>query len=602
MQKKPLIHKGWEGMQLMKSLKSGDLPVSTTLLDLREIGRCWDGYPKKVGDCVSPASSSGISNVLLALGMLFLFPYMAEGGVYVIKNRNSRNGSAFLLIVMLGALVLAGCVTSTESVSKKDEMGAVLEKTLTVAFTWSIGSLDPHGHQSWEIMSSGAGETLIHLNDQLEPEAWLAKMWKRESDTTWQFTLRDDVRFHNGKIMEADDVRKSLLRSIEKSYTARELLQIASIEVLSPRELKIVTEKPNQALIAHLADPSTMIVDTETIEDPDSYPALTGPFKFSQFKKDELLEVVRFEDYWGQKAQLSRMIMKYIADGNSRVMALQSGDVDVATDIPIDAIGLLKSNPNIEVLTAPSLRTHMVMFNLDSPLFKERLYREVVDMSIPREAIIDSIYGGEGTEAKGPFPEVLPFGNVQKGKEKQTVEQLMKQAGWEKQASGIWEKNGRPFEVNMLTFPQRPELTMMAEIIQSELRKEGIQITIRQVENIDEALVNDDWDLSMYSMLTAHTGDPQYFLNLFYRSGSHSNFSRYESPALEKMIDELNQTGDLAKRNELAVDIQDMITQDLPQAFIVHPHMIFAVRSGVKGFVPNPVEFYSNYAQVDVSW
>lgn len=242
----------------------------------------------------------------------------------------------------------------------------------------------------------------------------------------------------------------------------------------------------------------------------------------------------------------------------------------------------------------------MLMFNMNSPLFKELAYRKVVDISIPREAIVSSVMRGEGVEAQSPFPEVLSFGKVQKMKETQTVDELMEQNGWGKNTKGIWEKQGKPFEVKMLTFPQRPELSSMAEIIQNKLLKAGIQVNLRQVENIDEALANEDWDLSMYSMLTAHTGDPQYFLNIFYRSTSDSNISHYVSSSIDSMIDQLNETSDAVKRNGLAVEIQEQVNQDLPQSFIVHPKTVFAVRKGVKGFTPHPIEYYYNHAQVDV--
>lgn len=521
------------------------------------------------------------------------------------KSRNKRHASVTWMVACIFFLLLVGCAASTEQATEKGKKEASADtasnKTLTMAFAWSPATLDPHGSDSWEVIRSGAGETLVQLNEQLEPKPWLAKEWKQENETTWVFTLEENVRFHNGKKMDAESVKASLLRSIEKDQKVKDLLQVKSIEVLAPSQLKIVTEQPNAALAAHLADPSTIIVDTETIENKDSYPALTGAFKFKQFNKDESLVVERYEDYWGRKALLSKVTIKFISNGNTRLMALQSGDVDAATDIPVDSIELLKKDKNIEVLTAPSLRTHMLMFNMQSPLFKELAYRKVVDMSIPREAIVSSVMKGEGAEAKSPFAEVLPFGKVQKIKETQTIDQLMKQGGWEKNTKGIWEKQGKPFEVKMLTFPQRPELSVMAEIIQNELLQAGIQVNIRQVENIDEALANEDWDLSMYSMLTAHTGDPQYFLNIFYRSTSDSNMSYYVSPSLDSMIDQLNQTSDAEKRNGLAVEIQEQINQDLPQAFIVHPKTIFAVRSGVKGFIPHPIEYYYNHAQVDVN-
>lgn len=520
------------------------------------------------------------------------------------ESKNKQHALVTWMAAFVFSLLLVGCASSTEQATGENKKEVLTDtasnKTLTVAFTWSPASLDPHGNDSWEVMRSGTGETLVQLNEQLEPKPWLAKEWKQENEITWVFTLEENVRFHNGKKMNAESVKDSLLRSIQKNQKTKDLLRVKSIEVLTPNQLKIVTEHPNAALVAHLADPSTIIVDPETIENKNSYPALTGAFKFKHFNKDESLVVERYEDYWREKALLSKVTIKFISDGNTRLMALQSGDVDAATDIPIDSIELLKKDKNIEVLTAPSLRTHMLMFNMNSSLFKELAYRKVVDMSIPREAIVSSVMRGEGAAAQSPFAEVLPFGKVQKIKETQTVEQLMKQEGWEKNTKGIWEKQGKPFEVKMLTFPQRPELSSMAEIIQNKLLKAGIQVNLRQVENIAETLANEDWDLSMYSMLTAHTGDPQYFLNIFYRSTSDSNISHYISPSMDSMIDQLNQTSDAVKRNGLAVKIQEKINQDLPQSFIIHPKTIFAVRSGVKGFTPHPIEYYYNHAQIDV--
>lgn len=515
----------------------------------------------------------------------------------MVKNNYPKSVLIYWMYFFSLILVLAGCT----GVEKKEAVDTVSGKKVTLAFPWSPASLDPHGSDSWEIMRSGTGETLVKLNEDLKPIPWLAKEWKQENETTWVFKLEDHVSFHNGKEMNAASVKESLLRSLEKEQKAKDLLQVESMEVLSENELKIVTKQPNAALIAHLADPSTIIVDVTTIEDKNNYPALTGAFKVKQFNKDESLVVERYEDYWGKQALLSEVTIKFILDGNTRLMALQSGDVEAATDIPIDNIALLEKDEKFDVLTAPSLRTHMLLFNMNSPLFKDVALRKVIDNSIPRADIVKSIMMEQGTEAKSPFPEILPFGKVEKEKSTESIEQLMKQGGWKKNSDAIWEMQGEPFEVTLLTFPQRPELSVMAETIQSELLNEGIKATIRQVENIDEALANDDWDLSMYSMLTAHTGDPQYFLNIFYRSDSESNVSHYVSNSLDRMVNELNQTADWTKRNQLALQIQEMINKDLPQSFIVHPKTVFGVRNEVIGFTPHPIEYYYIHSQIDVN-
>lgn len=517
----------------------------------------------------------------------------------MLKKWNVQRNFVISMVLAVCILALIGCAETGETSINNGTKEESSDKKATLAFSWSPATLDPHGSDSWEIMRSGTAETLIKLNKELEPIAWLARSWKQENDTTWVFQLQNNVTFHNGKVMDATSVKESLQRSMDKDQRAKDLLQIKSMEAVSDTELRINTTKPNAALLASLADPSTIILDVKTIA-KDNYPAFTGAFKIKQFNQDESLIVERYQDYWGEKALLSEVNIKFIADANTRLMALQSGDVDGATDISVDNIAVLEKNKNFEVLTATSLRTHMLMYNLESPLFKELALRKVVDILIPREDIVDSVMKGEGTVAHHPFSPVLRFGKVKNIEETESVNQLMQQEGWKKNNKGMWEKEGKAFEATLLTFPQRPELTVMAEVIQSKLLAEGMKVNIRQVENIDDTLANENWDLSMYSMLTAHTGDPQYFLEIFYRSNSDSNVSKYASPSVDRMISQLSQTTDMEERNELAIKIQEKINEDIPQSFIVYPNTVFSVKKGLKGFVANPIEYYYNHSQIDV--
>jgi peptide/nickel transport system substrate-binding protein len=514
--------------------------------------------------------------------------------------KNIQYRTLVLWTTLFGLIfLLVGCTSKSEKVSEnppKEKLSetATYDQTLTMAYTWNPGGLDPHSRDSWFVMRSGVGETLIRLNEQLQPTTWLAKEWEQKDEKTWLFKLQNNVAFHNGKVMDAESVKNSLQRTLAENPKAKDLLQIESIVVMNPHELKIITKKQNPALIANLADPSTIILDVSDIK------AFTGAFKVKEFTKDESLVVERFEGYWGEKALLSKVVIKFITDGNTRLMALQSGDVDVATDLPIDSLSLLEKDNKLQVLSAPSVRTHMLLFNMNSQLFEDVTYRRVVDMSIPREDIVNSVMKGFGTVANSPFADVLPFGKVEQNQGNQSVEQVMTQDGWQKNNDGIWEKQGKTFEATLLTYPQRPELSIMAEIIQAELLKVGIKVKIRQVESIDDALTNDDWDLAMYSMLTAHTGDPGYFLNIFYKSNIDSNVSRYASNSIDKVIDKLNQTSDITKRNELAIQAQKIINKDIPQSFIVHPKTIMGARKEVQGFTPNPVEYYYINPQMQI--
>ncbi|YCA42193.1 ABC transporter substrate-binding protein [Bacillus sp. JZ8] len=507
--------------------------------------------------------------------------------------KKARSYSVILALLCFIFLAVAGC-------SEGQDRAESDSKKLSFAFPWSPKSLDPHGSDSWEVMRSGAGETLIKLNEDLKPEPWLASSWERKDRKTWTFTLRENVSFHNGEKMSAESVKKSLLRSNEKDSKVKDLLKLETIRVIDDHKIEIVTKQPNEALISHLADPSTIIAEVSTLDEKEEYPSLTGAFQFEKFNKDESLIMKRNEEYWGQKARVTEIDIKFISDGNTRLMALQSGDVDGAVDISTDQISVLKNSDNINVLAAPSLRTHMMMFNMNSARVTNLSVRQAIDKVLPREEILTSIMKNEGTKGNGPFPDVLSFGKVKQSQESQSFDSLMKQGGYTKE-DGVWTKGGEPLQLTMLTFPQRPELTVMAETIQSSLLKEGIKVKVRSVENIDDVLAEDNWDLSMYSMLTAHTGDPQYFLNLFYNSKSLANVSHYNSAEVDKLLTELNQTSGEKEREEIAIKIGNQINKDIPQSFIVYPNTVFGVNEKVKNFEPSPIEYYYITPNVDVS-
>lgn len=512
--------------------------------------------------------------------------------------KKSHKILAVWFCIALCIIALAGCLDEEgERTAKASREGA--EKKATLAFSWSPSGLDPHTGDSWEVMRSGTAETLIKLNEDFAPSPWLAKSWEQMDDTTWLFQLQKNVFFHNGKAMDATAVKNSLQRAIENNQGTNDLLKIKTMEAVSKTELKIETTEMNAALISNLADPGAIIADVDSLGEKESYPAFTGPYAIKQFNQDDSLIVERYEQYWGEKAKLDEVTIKFIADSTTRLMALQSGDVDGATDISVDNIEVLEKNDKFKVLTAESLRTHLVMYNMESPIFKQLAVRKAVDSLIPRQEIVDSVMKGQGTAAVGPFSSVLSFGQVEQTREEQSVKELMQQGGWTKNAEGLWEKDGKVFEATFLTFPQRPELTVMAEVIQNKLLEQGMKVNIRQVENIDETLVNEEWDLAMYSMLTAHTGSPYFFLELFYQSDSSSNMNHFASRTVDTMIDELHQTTDAEKSTELAIQIQEEIGKEVPHSYIVYPNTVFAVDKKLKGFGALSIEYYYNNAAID---
>lgn len=153
----------------------------------------------------------------------------------------------------------------------------------------------------------------------------------------------------------------------------------------------------------------------------------------------------------------------------------------------------------------------------------------------------------------------------------------------------------------LLTYQSRPELPLIAQILESNAKELGISIKIQQVENIDEYLAkNDDWDLATYSSMTAPRGDASYLLNTAYMPNGALNYSGIENQTLIKWIKEFNRTIDKEKRNRLAKKAAELIEKETLNSFIVTPENITAYRDGVLNWETSKSEYYMLTKDLDV--
>lgn len=190
-------------------------------------------------------------------------------------------------------------------------------------------------------------------------------------------------------------------------------------------------------------------------------------------------------------------------------------------------------------------------------------------------------------EAKGPFLTDFPFAPSYEEKKNgiKVAKQYFTQAGFQVE-NGKLTKDGKPVRLKMLTYSSRPELPLIAQILQSKAKELGIEITIQQVENIDEYLAaNDDWDFATYSSLTAPRGDAAYFLNAAYMPNGALNYANKNHSKLTAIIHQLNQTVEANERNKLAKEALKIIDKEMLHSFIAHPNIIVAYRGGVKNWV-----------------
>ncbi|WP_028403382.1 nickel ABC transporter substrate-binding protein [Ectobacillus panaciterrae] len=506
-----------------------------------------------------------------------------------------------LYIVFLIALMLAISACSNNSSTKSD---SIKEKHLNILFSFPSSTLDPVN--DWTTSLAGITETLIKMDENLEMKPLLATSWKQVDDATWTFDVRDGVTFHNGDKLTAEAVKQSLELAIKHSPKLENSLKIKEMSA-DGQILTIKTKEPFPSLPSELINPSTSIIDAKAFNEMgatkfNKAPVGTGPFTVDSFKPDVEIELKPFKDYWDGASPLNSVTFKFNADGNVRAMALQSMDTDIAYNLPTESLSTIpKDEINIESIE--SLRSDYILYNMHKPVFQDVKVRKAFDLLINRQEAADEIMSGHATPTSSPFSSNLPFGSEKTvvKQDLQKAKALLEEAGYKMNANKQLEKDGKPLSVKMMTFQSRPQLPLISQLLQSEAAKVGIKIDIQTTDNIDSYLFEkSDWDLATYSNLTAPRGDAGYFLNIAYLADGALNPGGVNIPSLNDTISELNRTSEQNKRNEITKKAVSIIEKEVPQSFIIHPHLIVGINKKVENFKPGQAEFYLLTNKVDI--
>lgn len=498
-------------------------------------------------------------------------------------------------------IMAAGC--STTQTSSKDEKDQ--EKKVTMIFSFKAANLDPQ--TGFIPIRAGITETLLKLDKDSNIEGWLAEKWETTDNKEWTFIIRDDVSFQNGKKLDAESVKQSLERSIEVNESLGESLKINAMQA-DGQTLRIQTTEPYPALPSELVNPYTSIVDTEA-EKKDgeeafrNHPIGTGPFKVKQFKANQQVEVEKNEEYWAGQPKIDSAIIKFNEDANVRALALQSKEADVVYNLPAESLTAIEKDKKLTVESVPGLRAHFILYNSQSQNVSDVKVREALDLLLDRESVAKEIMLGHGIPANGPFNSNLPFGindevkqlNVEKAKD------LLMKAGFKENTDGKMEKGGKPLTLELITYKARPELPLIAQLLQSDAAKAGVTITIKNVENADTHLSeNKDWDLATYSNNTSPRGDGSYFFNTAFTEHGALNVGKINIPELNEVIQKLNATSDLDKRTEFTQQAADIINKEVAHSYAVYPNIIVGMNKRILNWKPTAEEYYILTHKLDV--
>lgn len=503
---------------------------------------------------------------------------------------------SLFMMVCIAAIFMAGCGDSKKEADKT---------TLKIGVTNFADTLEPtENYFGWVVMRYGMGESLAKFDEKMKVTPWLAESWQISDDhLTWTFKIRDNVKFSNGTPLTAEAVKASIERAFEKNKRAATFFKYAEMTA-DGQTLKIRTEKPEPNMPGFLADPLFLIVDV-TAEAKRNFakegPICTGPYMVQSFVKDKAV-MVKNPYYWDGEVPYETVEIPSIDDPNTRAMALQSGEIDMAVNIAAGDISLFNDTSKFNIDRISSLRTVLARINQKGVLGDPKV-RAAFISACDRKSYNEILLKGTFIEGKAPVPPSMDYGFAQltdpNSYNIERAKQLLAEAGWaDADGDGILEKDGNPLSVDFVVYNSRAELPLYAEAVQADAKKVGIDVKIKNVDYnlIDKMGINGEYDCLISNITTANTGDPEIFLNWYWRSNKNGdnpqNGSGYSNTALDAKFAALSSEFDQEKRRQLMIDIQQIIMNDGAGLFLGYPETNIISSVSITGAKMYPSDYY----------
>ena len=459
-------------------------------------------------------------------------------------------------------------------------------------------------YAGWACIRYGIGETLFRYSDTMEIEPWIAKEYENIDDLTWKITLNDGVVFSNGRACDGEAVKECLESLIANHERAAGDLCIDTIEA-DGNTIIIKTTEPKPALINYLSDPYGCIIDVQAGITDNGIVIGTGPYVATDLVTDDHLTLVKNEYYWNGDVNIDEITVRTISDGDTLAFALQAGEINAAYGMAYASYPLFENDDYTFSSTATS-RAFYAWMNFESPVTSDPAVRKAIAMGIDKDSFVSVLLNGYGYPAVGAFPDTFSFGGqnlTTESYDPDGAKKVLEDAGWvDSDGDGIREKDGQKLVIRWLTYPSRQELPLLAEAAQATLKDIGMDVQVNCTS--DNNTIRKDptlWDVYASAMVTAPTGDPQYFFTSCALDESVSNNGHYHSDKLEELAAEIETEFDVDKRAELGIQMQQTVLDDNAYVFCSHLRMSMISQSNVTGLVAHPCDYYELTADLDIN-
>lgn len=464
---------------------------------------------------------------------------------------------------------------------------------------------------------------LLEYGFDLKPKPALAESWDIASDgKTVTFKLRKEVKFHDGKPFTSADVQFTVMDVLKKVHPRgiNTFRDVTAVE--TPDEYTAVFKLANAApyMLAALSGYESPMLPKHVFSQGDirthanaNQPIGTGPFKFVEWRRGELVRLDKNPDYWRKgMPYLDRVVVRFINDEATRTAALEKGEAHVAGfgGVPYNDAKKLGTLPSIEVTTKGyemiSPVVEMIMNTKKAP-FDNQKVRQAVSYAIDRQFIIDNIWFGFGKAATGPIssnfaPSGIYTADVTKYQVPDGIERankLLDEAGLPKKDGGI------RFEMVHDITPYGPEWQRFGEVVQQRLALIGIKASLRY-EDVATWLKRTytDYDFFLTSNFLYNLPDPVLGVHraihgkLIKQGTVFVNGSQWSDPRSDELMDKATVEPDPKKRAEYYQQVQKIAVDGAPIVWVFELNFPTVVNKRYKNVITSPLGLYTNFADV----
>ena len=534
------------------------------------------------------------------------------------RKKGKRVGLACWLglVVLLSLCLIAGC-SRNEAPSGGDDAtstsGPVAGGTAVVALSGEPDALNPLVFSSAVagVVFSEIHDGLTYMDDDLNYVPRIAKGWEVATDGLSITYFLNRWVWADGRPLTAYDVVRSLELFLDPEVASprrgrlREISGAVAVDSLTVRyEFSRPQSEPLDRswhhilplhLVGHL-DPA------EVASWPiNSQPMASGEFQLERWERSRSLSLVRNPLFPGTAARLDRVVFSILPEANTRLVALETGDVDLVDSLDPDAAQRLEKTGRFSITSVGGRRFYYLGWNFQRPMFADIETRQALSLAIDRQLMIASLLKGYGEPATTPVAPVLWNHNGElkaPAYDPAEARRLLAQAGWtDSDGNGVLERDGEEFEFEIITKQGDPVRENGAVILRANLADVGVKVSLRVMEqaaSIDQVKAG-RFD-AYFGLLRANLfGNPAGYVHS--ESVDQFNFGRYSNASVDSLINVA--TGMTERQDALPVWrlLQVELMRDPPAAYLMYPDNLVGVSNRLQNVKPSLLSTFNNLAQ-----